>query len=89
MYQYIGSYHDRALIDYHRFGFPLGLDPDIPIHNTATGNHQSAEEWSDQVQEFIDTKLSHGALLGPFDNTPHASFTWAPLMTGLKDKVDV
>ena len=67
MYQYIGSYHDKALIDYLRFYFPLGLDPDIPIRNNATDNHQSARDWSGQVQEFIDEELAHGALLGPFD----------------------
>ena len=81
IYQYIGSYHDKALLDYLRFGFPLGLDPDIPIHNNATDNHQSAKEWSGQVQEFIDAELAHGALLGPFDEPPHTHFTWAPIMT--------
>ena len=80
-HQYIGLYHDKALLDYLRFGFPLGLDPDIPIHNNATDNHQSAKEWSGQVREFIDAELAHGALLGSFGEPPHTNFTWAPLMT--------
>ena len=78
---YIGLYHDKALFDYLWFGFPLGLDPDIPIRKNALNNHQSAEDWSGQVQEFIDTELARGALLGPFDSPPHSNFTWAPLMT--------
>ena len=86
LYQRIQAYHDKALIDYLRFGFPLGLDHNLPIHNNANDNHQSAKEWLGQVQEFINAELAHGALLGPFEETPHPNFTWAPLMTHPKGK---
>ena len=81
LYQHIQDYHDKALVDYLRFGFPLGLNPSLPICNNAPDNHQSAKAWSGQVQQFIDDELAHGALLGPFEEIPHPNFTWAPLMT--------
>ena len=81
LYEHIQDYHDKALIDYLQFGFPLGINPGSHIGNNATDNHQSAKEWSGQVQQFIDDELAHGALLGPFDEVPHPQFTWAPLMT--------
>ena len=81
IFQHTGSYHDKALLDYLCVGFPFGLDSDVPIHNNASDNHQSAKEWSGQVQEFIEAELSHGALLGPFEESPHTNFTWTPFMT--------
>ena len=81
LYQHIQDYHDKALVDYLRFGFPLGLNPNLSICNNASDNHQSARAWSGQVQQFIDDELAHGALLGPFEEIPHPNFTLAPLMT--------
>ena len=86
LYRHIQAYHDKALTDYLQFGFPLDLDHNLPIRNNANDNHQSATEWSGQVQEFINAVLAHGALLGPIEETPHLNFTWAPLMTRPKGK---
>ena len=49
-------------------------------------NHKSAQEFPEQVQAYIDTERSHGAILGPFKDSPfyiHVS----PLMTRPKDNL--
>ena len=96
LYQHIQEYHDKALVDHLRFGFPLGLDPAAPIRSNASDNHQSAKEWSVQVQQFIDDKFAHGALLGPFTEIPHPNCVILDLSFGdfsvnkaiIRDKFD-
>ena len=75
------DYHDKALVDYIQFGFPLSLFPDYDIRSNANENHSSAREFELAVDEYIQSELKAGALLGPFDNPPHDKFTWSPLMT--------
>ena len=82
----IDNYHDKQLVDYIRFGFPLNIDPTNYICSNAMVNHASANKFPEAVSEYIDTELKHGALIGPFDNPPHGNFTWSPLMTRPKEK---
>ena len=72
----IESYHDKKLLDYLTFGFPLGRDRSKPIISPAQDNHTSAREWPEAVSEFIKEELDQGALLGPFDEPPHTHYTW-------------
>ena len=62
--------HDKAPLDYIHFGFPLGIFPDHDIKCNAEDNHSSAREFSSAVEEYLQTELKEGALLGPF-NSPH------------------
>ena len=77
----IHNYHDKKLLDYLSFGFPLGLDKNILISNNAEENHQSALQYPESIDEYINTELQLCALLGPFHQPPHPCFTWSPLMT--------
>ena len=79
--QNIDGYHDKKLLDYIKFVFPLGLNdlPDIKVN--AQSNHSSATFHPQAVDQYIDLELEHGALLGPFRDPPHPAFTWSPLMT--------
>ena len=79
--QSISGYHDQKLFDYIKFGFPLGLNhlPDIKVN--AETNHSSATLHPQAVDQYIEVELNHGALLGPFRDPPHPTFTWSPLMT--------
>ena len=63
-------YHDKQLMDYIRFGFPLNIDPTNGISTNATTNHASANKFPEAVSEYIDTELKHGTLIGPFDHPP-------------------
>ena len=77
----IHEYHDKKLVDCLTFGFPLGLSRNAVIKSNADINHSSALQYPEAVEEYINTELALGALLGPFDHPPHPCFTWSPLMT--------
>ena len=79
--QHIRDYHDKIVLDYIKFGFPLSIMTDQVIEPGAKDNHTSAKAYSGEVSHFISEELEHKALLGPFDQVPHPDFTWAPLMT--------
>ena len=79
--QQIQDYHDKVILDYIKFGFPLSITPDRLIKSNAEDNHSSAKAYPKEVTQFIQEELSHDALFGPFDQIPHPAFTWAPLMT--------
>ena len=79
--QQIGDYHDKVVLDYIKFGFPLGIEHRGHIISNASDNHSSAKAYSNEVSSFIQDELAFDALLGPFDKIPHSAFTWSPLMT--------
>ena len=78
------DYYDNKILDYIKFGFPLGISQRSNIISNANDNHASAKAYLDEVSSFIKEELSYNALLGPFDYQPHPSFTWSPLMTRYK-----
>ena len=61
--QELKSYHDKKLLDYLQFGFPLGLKKGVRICSNATNNHQSALVFPEAVDNYILTEKQHGALL--------------------------
>ena len=75
------DYHDKVVLDYIKFGFPLGIKHRSQIVSNASDNHSSAKTYSDKVSSFIRDELAFEALLGPFDEIPHTLLTWSPLMT--------
>ena len=82
---HIEHYHDKALLDYLTFGFPLNLNRNCDIKANATENHSSARNFSRDVYKFIQSEVMLGSLAGPFHQIPHEQFTWSPLMTRPKD----
>ena len=63
------------------FGFPLGLSDDHLIKSNARDNHSSARDYPQAVTEYVQLGLQEGALLDPFQQPPHTSYTWSPSMT--------
>ena len=55
------------------------------MHNTDVKNLHSAVQYPDQVQKYIDTETSHGALLGPVQQVDHAQYHCSPLMSRPKE----
>ena len=75
----LATYHDKELLGLLTYGFPLGYEGPIPIPTYQ--NHMSATCYPDHVRKYIQTEVTHGTMLGAFDDIP---FTWAqisPLMT--------
>ena len=75
------DYHDKVVLDYIRFGLPLGIARRSHIVSNDTENHVSAKAYSDKVSSFIRDERAFDALLGHFKQKPHPLFTWSPLMT--------
>ena len=78
---HIQDYHDKIILDYIKFDFPLSIMTGRTIKSGAKDNHSSAKAYSGEVSQFISEELNHNALLCPFDQIPHSEFTWARLMT--------
>ena len=65
----LARYHDRHIIDFMRFGWPINFAGNFspaPFR----GNHNSAHTFASHVDEFIQSELHHGSLFGPFDANP-------------------
>ena len=82
--QLLVDYHDRDLLDWLKFGFPLGYVKSPP--KTCVWNYPSVWHHCDAINTYIEKELSHGALIGPFDTPPYN--TWShlnPCITRDKD----
>lgn len=79
--QKLSEYHDKELCVFLRYGWPVGYNAKEPP-TSVLSNHQSAKKNLPHVLKFIETELSHGALVGPFKNPPFAPWTRvSPLLT--------
>ena len=59
----IHDYHDKRLLDYLTFGFPLGLSKNVTIESNADINHSSALQYPEAVEDYINTELALGRLV--------------------------
>ena len=72
---------DTSLIPMLEFGFPAGYVAPYP-RTTSLVNHSSALGHAQHVVKYIETELSHNALIGPFPVSPFCGWTREnPLMT--------
>lgn len=79
--QALEGYHDHAICNYLRYGWPLGYHKNAPPVSI-TENHPSAHQHLAHVKNFINKELSYNALLGPFSEPPFAPwFRCSPVMT--------
>ena len=75
------GYHDRKALDYLEYGWPA--DFTAPKAPTPTSkNHAEAPEYKVSIVNYVATELTHGALLGPFDEPPFTPWSQiSPMMT--------
>ena len=60
---------EADILDYVKFGFPLGyLGP--ASHTDSTPNHDSAIDFPDHVDSFVDAETRAGVMIGPFNQPP-------------------
>lgn len=83
------AYHDYDLCDFLEFGWPIGYHAEKPPIDS-NKNHPSAQFYTAHVKKFIDTEISHKALIGPFRAPPFSPWTkCSPIMTRpKKDSMD-
>lgn len=60
---------DERIVEYLEFGWPINYSATFLPHATSK-NHQSALDYPEHVQDFLDKECSLGAMLGPFARPP-------------------
>ena len=79
------DYHDKMLIQYLKFGFPLSLSDPGALKNSSTNNHHSALQYPTAVDDFLQKEISLGAIIGPVDRVASALYHCSPLLSCPKD----
>ena len=78
---YLQSYHDAHVVDFLRFGWPVGFTAET-FPTSSSSNHPSAVAFADHVEHYINTELGYHAIAGPFSTNPlHQPLVWSPLQT--------
>lgn len=76
----LSDYHEEVCT-FLEFGWPVGYHATVPPTSTDS-NHPSATLHPTHIEKFINTELSHGAMLGPFAAPPFTPWMrCSPLMT--------
>lgn len=77
----LAQYHDKEICTFLEFGWPVGYHSITPP-SSAEVNHPSATCHPTHISKFLETELSHGAMVGPFKAPPFKPWTrCSPLMT--------
>lgn len=77
----LALYHNKDICIFLKYGWPVGYHALKPP-TSCSNNHPSATLHPTHVQKFIDTELSHGAIVGPFTSPPFTPWTrCSPIMT--------
>ena len=75
------NYHDTDLCEFLEFGWPLGLDPSVPLKSTLK-NHPSSWQFAEEMDKFLVKQINSAALSGPFVINPFSSLICvSPMMT--------
>ena len=81
---YLTDYVDHVVVDFLQFGWPINYTSRVLPQPTHT-NHQSALSYPEDVQHYLSTELSFGALAGPFKENPlRDDLITSPLQTVYK-----
>ena len=78
--RYLQGYKDTELLAFLTFGWPINFDRSFPISPTYM-NHASALRHTADIEYYLDTEMSHAAMLGPFDTPPFPDAHISPMMT--------
>ena len=63
--RYLRDYDDQKLVGFLEWGWPINFNRAAVLSSTLV-NHGSALQHEQDIAQHIETKLAHGALLGPF-----------------------
>ena len=78
--KHLSDYTDHNLVDFLAYGWPVNYHRTSPLVAT-TSNHPSALAHDRDVDFYVNTELSFGALAGPFAGPPVTQCHTSPLMT--------
>lgn len=66
---YHEHYHDRIVLEFLRYGWPINFTRDFLPRSTFT-NHPSAQAKKSHLQSYVQSELSYDAICGPFVCNP-------------------
>ena len=78
--KHLSQYTDHNLVDFLAYGWPVNYHPSSPLIAT-TDNHPSALGYDSDIDFYVTTEFSFGALAGPFSHPPIPHCHTSPLMT--------
>ena len=52
---------------WRNLGFPINVDPSHKFNQKVVKNHSGATEFPAAINEYIETEIAYGSLMGPFD----------------------
>ena len=86
--EYLTDYWDKQLVEFLKFGFPMGFNRDCPLQHEVK-NHSSAIVYPNDIQAYIEEEVSLGAIVGPFETNPIVNGHISPFMSRPKPNSDV
>jgi len=79
--KYLVNYHDKQLLQFLKYGFPIDIDSQGFTPSMYTNNHPSAMQYGDHITKFLQKEINHGAIYGPFSKPPIEGLHVSPLLT--------
>ena len=67
--QLLIDYHDKEILQYLMFGWPVDHDEDTPLELRGC-NHRGATEFEEVIDKYIEKEIRLGATIDPFENIP-------------------
>ena len=67
------NYHDREVITWLKYGWPISRPPNIPDPVPVYENHASAVMHPDSIHKYLQKEMERGAICGPFKEVPFNS----------------
>lgn len=71
--QELADYSDKQIVEFIRYGWPIGITSTNFNTRNAPRNHKSAKDFPEQMSAYIAREHAEGTLLGPFKENPFNS----------------
>ena len=70
MEKWLEHYPDREVVEWIRYGWPMGRLPTANPPTLNTKNHKGATEYQQQLRQYLNKEIAHGAVMGPYAKIP-------------------
>ena len=64
------DYEDNEVVEWIRYGWPMGRLPTLPDPGISNINHKGAVEFPQALEAYIRKEAAHGAVMGPYKKIP-------------------
>ena len=68
--QLLEGYPDRDIVEWMKYGWPIGRLPTMEDPTVTFKNHKGATEHPEALEEYIQKERTYGAVMGPFQVIP-------------------